>query len=50
MDAILERMNLIPTHSTMEHFNRAWFDVGKMTASNYRDMVGRLFTGEVCAL
>jgi len=33
------RMALIPRYDKMEHFNRNWFDVSKITASNYRDMV-----------
>jgi len=36
---ITERMSKIPAYHTMEHFNRCWFDIDKMTASNYRDMV-----------
>lgn len=36
---IAERMSKIPAYHSMEHFNRCWFDIDKMTASNYRDMV-----------
>lgn len=36
---IKRRMELIPAYSGLEKFKRCWFDVSKMTASNYRDMV-----------
>jgi len=38
-----ERMTKIPSYSKVEHFGRSWFDVSKMTASNYRDMVSQIY-------
>lgn len=34
-----KRMSLIPSYHGVEKFNRSWFEVSKITASNYMDMV-----------
>lgn len=39
LEIIEARMRDIPRYSGMEHFNKSWFDMSKLTASNYRDMV-----------
>jgi len=39
MESFKIRMANIPVYAKVEHFNRSWFEVSKMTASNYRDMV-----------
>jgi len=39
------RMLSIPSYAGLEKFKRSWFDISKVTASNYRDMVFSVIHG-----
>lgn len=49
-NTLLQRMKDITTYPGLEHFGRSWFNVSKITASNYRDMVSIMRTITICQL